>query len=430
MAFINARLVDPASGRDEQGGLVTKDGIIVDLGAHLGRDAPDGMEIVDCGGHVLCPGLIDMQVSTGEPGHEHRETLATASRAAAAGGVTTIVCTPNTEPVIDDVALVDFVQRRARHTAIVHVFPMAAATKGLKGKEMTELGLLKAAGAVAFSNGKSSISNSQVMRRVLNYARDYSALIVHHAEDPHLSESGVMNESEVASRLGLPGIPTEAETIVIERDVRLVALTGGRYHAAQISCADSLDVIRRAKGLGLPVTCGVSINHLTLNENDIGSYRTFFKLSPPLRSEEDRKTIVQGLLDGTIDVVVSSHDPQDADVKRRPFAEAADGAIGLETLLPALLRLYHDGQADLALLLRPVTVNPAELLKIPGGRLEIGAPGDFILVDIGMPWVVDPDFLHSKSKNTPYDEAKLQGRVLRTMVAGQTVYTYANPSAN
>ena len=425
-AYINARLVDPASGRDEPGGLVTENGHIADLGAHLYRNAPDGIEIVDCGGQVLCPGLIDMLVFTGEPGHEHRETLATASRAAAAGGVTTMICMPNTEPVIDDVALVDFMQRRARDTAVVHVYPMAAATKGLKGEEMTELGLLKAAGAVAFTNSKRSISNSQVMRRVLSYAKDFGALIVHHTEDPHLAGSGVMNESEVASRLGLPGVPTEAETIVIERDVRLVELTGGRYHAAQISCADSLNVIRAAKARGLPVTCGVSINHLSLNENDIGPYRTFFKLNPPLRSEEDRMAIVQGLIEGIIDVVVSSHDPQDADVKRRPFAEAADGAVGLETLLSALLRLYHDGQSELAPLLRAVTTNPAELLGIPGGKLQSGEPADFILLDLGMPWVVDPDFLHSKSKNTPFEEAKLQGRVLRTVVAGQTVYTYAN----
>ncbi len=425
-ALINARLIDPSSERDEAGGLLIENGIIADLGVHLRRNAPDGAAIIDCGGKILCPGLIDMQVFTGEPGHEHRETLATASRAAAAGGITTMVCMPNTEPVIDDVALVDFMQRRARDTAIVHVHPMAAMTKGLKGKEMAEIGLLKSAGAVAFSNGKTSVANAQVMRRVLNYAKDFGAVIVHHTEDHHLSECGVMNESEVASRLGLPGIPSAAETIIIERDLRLVELTQGRYHAAQISCSQSLDVIRKAKTNELPVTCGVSINHLTLNENDVGPYRTFFRLSPPLRSEDDRMAMVEGLARGDIDIIVSSHDPQDDDVKRHPFAEAADGAVGLETLLAAALRLYHNEQITLTALLRAMTSNPAHILGLPGGRLEKGAPADLILFDTDTPWVVDPDLLHSKSKNTPFEGSTLQGRVLRTIVAGQSVYTSTN----
>jgi dihydroorotase len=283
-AFLNARLIDPASGKDEPGGLLVKDGVITDLGGQLRRNAPDGARVVDCKGHVLCPGLIDMQVFTGEPGQEHRETLKTASHAAAAGGVTTIVVMPDTEPVIDQVALVDFIQRRARDNAIVHVHVMAAMTRGLKGQEMTEIGLLQRAGAVAFTNGKASVSNARVMRNVLLYARDFGALIVHHTEDPHLSEGAVMNSGEVATRLGLPGVTKAAETIVLERDVRLVEITGGRYHAAQLSCPESLAVVRNAKSRKLPVTCGVSINHLTLNENDIAPYRTFFRLKPPLRS--------------------------------------------------------------------------------------------------------------------------------------------------
>ena len=274
-----------------------------------------------------------MQVFTGEPGQEHRETLKTASQAAAAGGVTTMVVMPDTEPVIDQVALVDFIQRRARDNALVHVHVMAAMTKGLKGEEMTEIGLLQRAGAIAFTNGKASVANTRIMRNVLLYAKDFGALIVHHTEDPHLTEGTVMNSGEVATRLGLPGVDKAAETIVLERDVRLVQLTGGRYHAAQLSCAESLAVVRAAKARGLPVTCGVSINHLTLNENDIGSYRTFFRLKPPLRAEDDRAAMVRALAAGEIDVIVSSHDPQDVDTKRRPFAEASDGAIGLETLL-------------------------------------------------------------------------------------------------
>src|SRR5215510_61334 len=424
-AFLNARLIDPASGRDEPGGLLVKGGVIADMGGHLRRNAPDRAKVVDCKGHVLCPGLIDMQVFTGEPGLEHRETLKTASHAAAAGGVTSIVVMPDTAPVIDQVALVDFIQRRARDNAIVNVYVMAAMTRGLKGSEMTEIGLLKRAGAVAFSNGKSSVANARVMRNVLLYGKDHATLIVHHTEDPHLTEGAVMNAGEVATRLGLPGVNKAAETIVIERDVRLVELTGGRYHAATLSCAESLAVVRAAKARKLPVTCVVSINHLTLNENDIGPYRTVFRLRPPLRSEEDRSAMVRALSAGDIDVIVSSHDPQDADTTRHPFAEAADGAIGLETLLAAALRLYHNGDVGLVPLLRAMTSNPAKLLGLASGRLEKGAPADLILVDLGQPWVVDKAQLKARSKNSPFDESKMQGRVLMTMVAGKPVYQYA-----
>jgi dihydroorotase len=424
-AFLNARLIDPATGKDEPGGLLVKDGAIAELGAHLRRNAPERTRVIDCRGHVLCPGLVDMQVFTGEPGQEHRETLKTASQAAAAGGVTTMVVMPDTEPVIDQVALVDFIQRRARDNAVVNVHVMAAMTKGLKGEEMTEIGLLQRAGAIAFTNGKTTVANTRVMRNVLLYAKDFGALIAHHTEDPHLTEGTVMNSGEVATRLGLPGADKAAETIVLERDVRLVQITGGRYHAAQLTCAESLAVIRAAKARGLPVTCGVSINHLTLNENDIGPYRTYFRLKPPLRSEDDRAAIVRALAAGEIDVVVSSHDPQDADAKRRPFAEAADGAIGLETLLPAALRLYHNGEIALLPLLRAMTVHPAKLLGLPSGRLEKGAPADLILVDLGQPWVVDKAQIRARSKNSPFDETKMQGRVLLTMVAGTPVYEYS-----
>jgi dihydroorotase len=424
-AFLNARLIDPASGKDEPGGLLVRDGAIADLGSHLRRNAPERAKVIDCKGHVLSPGLIDMQVFTGEPGQEHRETLKTASQAAAAGGVTTIVVMPDTEPVIDQVALVDFIQRRARDNAAVNVHVMAAMTRGLKGQEMTEIGLLQRAGAIAFTNGKTSVANTRVMRNVLLYSKDFGALIVHHTEDPHLTEGAVMNAGEVATRLGLPGVNKAAETIVLERDVRLVEITGGRYHASTLSCAESLAVIRAAKARKLPVTCGVSINHLTLNENDIGPYRTFFRVCPPLRSEDDRAAMVRGLAAGEIDVIVSSHDPQDADTKRRPFAEAADGAIGLETLLAAALRLHHNGEIGLMPLIRAMTINPARLLGLPAGRLEKGAPADLILVDLGQPWVVDRDLLRARSKNSPFDESKMQGRVLHTMVAGNTVYQYA-----
>jgi dihydroorotase len=301
---------------------------------------------------------------------------------------------------------------------------MAAITKGLEGKEMTEIGLLKAAGAVAFTDGAKSVTNAQVMRRALTYANDFDAMIVHHTEDPNLIGDGVMNEGEFAARLGLLGIPKAAETVMLERDVRLVALSGGRYHAASVTCADTLEVLRRAKDSGLDVTASASINHVTLNENDIGPYRTFLKLAPPLRAEDDRVRLVEALGAGLIDVVMSDHNPQDVETKRLPFAEAAAGAIGLETMLTAGLRLVHSGEIKLATLLRAMSTRPAELLGLPGGSLTSGAPADIIVVDTELPWVLDPIELKSKCKNTPFDEARLTGRVVRTIVSGRTVYEY------
>lgn len=424
VALIDALLLDPADGTLEPGGVVLRDGRIHEISPDLRRNAPDGTEVIDCNGKILAPGLVDMIVHTGVPGKEHRETLATASAAAAAGGVTTICCMPNTEPVIDEVALVDYIKRRSFDSDYVRIHPMAALTKGLEGNEMTEIGLLKRAGAIAFTNGKDSVSNAKVMRNTLNYAKDFGALVVHAIEDRELADPGVMNEGVMSSRLGLPGRPKEAEIIMLERDIRLVAMTGARYHAAQISCAESLDIMRRAKADGLPVSCGVSVNHLTLNENDIHPYRTFFKMRPPLRTEDDRKALVGGLRDGTIDVVVSAHDPKDSDVKRRPFEQAADGAIGLETLLAALLRLYHAKDLTLGEIFRAVTLNPARLLELDVGRLKVGAPADLVLFDANTPWIVDPQLLKSKSRNTPFDESKMQGRVLRTFVAGRQLYPY------
>jgi dihydroorotase len=421
----NARIVDPSRDLDMAGDLLIADGIVRDAQAGIrASGVPQGTEVIDCSGKVVAPGLVDMRAFVGEPGAEHRETLATASQAAAAGGVTTIVCQPETSPVIDDPAIVDFVLRRARDTAIVHVQPMGALTKGLKGQELAEIGLLKAAGAVAFTDGARSVANAQVMRRALTYARDFDALIVHHTEDRDLVGPGVMNEGERATRLGLMGIPTEAETIMLERDLRLVALTGTRYHAASISCAQSLGVLRRAKHDGRPVSAAASINHVTLNENDIGAYRTFCKLMPPLRGEDERAALVAALAEGLLDVIMSDHNPQDVETKRLPFAEAEPGAIGIETMLPAALRLVHSGDVGLMTLLRAMSTRPAELLGVPGGSLRQGARADVIVVDLDAPWVLDPANLKSKCKNTPFDEARLQGRVVRTIVGGRTVYEY------
>jgi dihydroorotase len=421
----NARIVDPSRDLDFPGDLLIADGAIREAKRGIGAaGVPEGAEVVDCRGKIIAPGLIDMRAFIGEPGAEHRETIASASQAAAAGGVTTIVCQPDTSPAIDDATMVDFVQRRARDTGIVHVQPMAALTKGLEGKEMSEIGLLKAAGAVAFTDGAKSVTNAQVMRRALLYARDFDVLIVHHTEDPDLVGEGVMNEGEFATRLGLIGVPKAAETIMLERDLRLVELTKGRYHAASLTCAESLDVLRRAKDAGLAVTASASINHLALNQIDVGQYRTFFKLSPPLRAEEDRKALVAALEEGLIDVVMSDHNPQDVEVKRLPFAEAESGAIGIETMLPAGLRLVHNGELKLMTLLKALSTRPAEVLGLPGGTLRPGAPADVVVIDPDVPWVLDRDELKSKCRNTPFDEARMQGRAVRTIVAGRTVYEF------
>jgi dihydroorotase len=422
LLLTNARLIDPTTEREGHGAVLIHDGVIADVAWGAALEAPEGAEIVDCAGMILAPGLIDMRAFIGEPGAEYRETLKSASEAAAAGGVTTIVCMPDTDPVIDDPAIVDFVRRRARDTAIVNIRPAAALTKGLKGREMAEIGLLGEAGAVAFTDGVRSVTNAQVMRRALTYARDFGALVMHHVEDPDLVADGVMNEGEFASRLGLLGIPREAETTLLERDIRLVRLTGARYHAAMISCADSVEIVRAAKERGLPVTCGASINNLSLNENDIGDYRTFLKLSPPLRHEEDRQALIEALAEGLVDVIVSDHNPQDVETKRLPFAEAADGAVGIETLLSAALRLVHEGRITLGRLFRALSARPAEILGLPGGRLAPGAPADLILVDIDAPYVLDKRDLRSRSKNSPFDEARLQGRVMMTLVNGRIVF--------
>ncbi|MET0444359.1 MAG: dihydroorotase [Pseudorhodoplanes sp.] len=423
----NARIIDPSRELDFPGDLLIADGTIREAKRGIGAaGVPEGTEIIDCKGRIVAPGLVDMRAFIGEPGAEYRETLATASQAAAAGGVTTIVCQPDTTPAIDDPAIVDFILRRARDTAIVNVQPMAALTKGLEGKEMTEIGLLKAAGAVAFTDGARSVTNAQVMRRALTYARDFDALIVHHTEDPDLVGEGVMNEGELATRLGLHGIPNESEAIMLERDLRLVALSGSRYHAASVTCRQALQVLRRAKDEGLPVTASASINHLTLNENDIGPYRTFFKVAPPLRAEDDRLALAQAVADGLIDVIMSDHNPQDVETKRLPFAEAAPGAIGLETMLSAGLRLVHAELMSLPTLLGAMSTKPAELLGLPGGTLRNGAPADVIVIDLDTSWILDPVDLKSKCKNTPFDEARLDGRVVRTIVAGRTAYEYAS----
>ena len=419
IAFLNARLVDPVQETETRGGLVVIEGVIAGVGSKVTRDQlPAEARIVDCGGDVVSPGLVDARAFVGEPGADHRETIASLSAAAAAGGVTTVVTRPDTNPPVDDPAMVDFILRRARDDAKVRIHPAAALTRGLKGEEIAEIGLLAEAGAIAFCDGARSIADALTMRRALTYARDFDALVAPVADDRSLSGGGVMAEGLRASWLGLSGVPREAETIVLERDLRLVALTAARYHAALISNRLSLEAMARAREAGLPATCGVSINHLTLNELDVGDYRTFLKLNPPLRAEDERMALVEALSAGLIDVVCSDHDPQDVETKRLPFAEAAAGAIGVETMLSASLRLVAGGYVALPRLIRAMTARPAEILRLPVGRLDVGAPADIIRFDPDEPYALDPASLHSRCRNTPFDGARLEGRVKMTLVAG------------
>ena len=425
VAYVNARLIDPWDGRDEQGALLTEGSRIADIGPGLFSDGvPVGISTVDCGGNVLAPGLIDMRAFLGEPGFEHKETLATGSEAAAVGGVTTIICLPGTNPVIDDAALVEYIERRAREYAVVRVHPMGALTNGTEGHEMTEMGLLAEAGAVAFTDGDRCLADAQLMRRALSYASGLDLLIVQHLEEAALAGSGCMNEGELALRLGLPGIPIAAEVIPLERDLRLVELTGGRYHAACVSAAETVACLARAKERELPVSAGVAAHHFALNETAVGDYRTFAKTSPPLRAEEDRLAVIQGMRDGTIDVIVSDHSPQDQESKRQPFIQAASGIAGLETMLPLALELYHNGSLPLIRILEMMTAAPARLLGLGVGRLEIGSPADLVVIDLETPWRISEEGLVAKSKNTPFDRRPIQGRALRTVVAGHTVFEF------
>lgn len=417
--FENARLIDPQAGAEMQGSLLVKDGRIAEISAAA---APDGAQRIDCGGKCLAPGLIDMGVQVGEPGARHKESFRTAGLAAAAGGVTTIVTRPDTDPAIDTPEVLEFVARRAQAETPVNTRAMAALTRGRAGREMVEIGFMLDAGAVAFSDVDHVVTDTRVLSRCMTYARGLGALIVGHPQEPGLSRGAAATSGKFASLRGLPSVSPMAERIGLDRDLGLVEMTGARYHADQITTRRALPSLQRAKANGLDVTAGISIHHLTLNELDVGSYRTFFKLRPPLRAEDDRVAMVSAVAEGLIDIVGSMHTPQDEESKRLPFEEAAAGAVGLQTLLPAAMRLYHSGDLSLAQLFRAMALNPALRLGLPGGRLAPGAPADLVLFDPDAPFVLDRFALCSKSKNTPFDEARMQGRVLATYVAGRQVH--------
>ena len=431
LLFTNARLIDPEAGTDSLGVLLVQDGKIAEIlpagtePAQLFRarniDASTA-EIIDCEGKCLAPGIVDIGVKVCEPGERHKESYKTAGLAAAAGGVTTIVTRPDTTPSIDSPETLEFVTRRAQEDAPVHVLPMAALTKGREGREMTEIGFLMDAGAVAFSDCDHVVSNTKVFSRALTYARSCGALVLAHPQEPLLSAGAAATSGKFAALRGLPAVSPMAERMGLDRDIALLEMTGAKYHADQITTARALPALERAKANGLDITAGTSIHHLTLNELDVADYRTFFKVKPPLRSEEDRLAVAEAVRTGLIDTISSMHTPQDEESKRLPFEEAAAGAVALETLLPAAMRLYHGELLDLPTLFRAMALNPAKRLGLSSGRLSAGAPADLVLFDPDMPFVMDRFQLKSKSQNTPYDGQRMQGRVLATYVTGTPVY--------
>ena len=420
--FDHVRLVDPASGLDRPGRLLVCDGVIEDLDLPADAGAPDGAALVEGGGAVLCPGLVDMRASVGEPGHEYRETIASAAEAAASGGITTLAVLPNTRPAIDDPALVRLLRARGEETGRVTILPYGAATRGCRGEELAELGLLREAGAVAFTDGTRAIADSRLMRIALSYARGFGAMVIQHPEDPSLARGGSATEGELATRLGLPGIPAAAEPILVARDLALARLTGGTLHFGHVSTAAALELIRRAKADGLAVSCDTAPPYFDLNETAIGDFRSFAKLSPPLRPEADRLAVCAALADGTIDAIASDHMPRDADDKRLPFAQAASGGVGLATLLGVTLSRVHDGALSLLAALELLTARPARVLGLQTGRLARGAAADLCLFDPERIWQVQSGQLPGRAQNTPFDGRALEGRVLGTWKGGRRVF--------
>jgi dihydroorotase len=425
VAYVNARLLDPASGLDSSGALLCDGELINDFGPELFKDGvPEGINVVDCEGFCLMPGLVDMRVQLREPGEEYKGTLESAGRTASAGGVTSMVCLPNTNPVIDDISVLEFVARRARKLGLAKVHSYGAVTKGLEGKELAEIGLLWNSGALAFTDGIKPVSNSRIMGQALSYASNFGQMIIQHAEEQSLARGGVMNSGETATRLGLSGIPREAEIIMVERDIRLAEMTRGRLHFAHLSTSDSIDVVRKAKARGLNITCDTAPPYFSLSEIAVGDYRTFAKLSPPLRADSDRLAVIEGLKDGTIDTIASDHAPHDEESKRLPFAYAAFGGVGLETLLAITLELFHNGHLDLLNTLKLITSSPSDLLGLKAGRLKKGSPADLTLIDVNRGWKVDADAMQSISKNSPFDGRPVQGSVLMTIVDGRKVFDH------
>ena len=421
--FLNANIIDTHNSLNEVGGLIIdENGLVEAIGKKVNKNnIPSREKVIDLQGKHIFPGIVDMRVFVGEPGYEYKENFRTLSNAALSGGVTSVVTMPNTDPIIDNVSIVDFLKRRGRDKSKINIFPTASLTKGIEGNNMTEFGLLQKKGIIAFTDGLKTIQNTRLMSRIMKSAHDLNSLILQHAEDLELSKNGMINDGIISTKLGLRGIPDLAELIIIERDLTLLESIKCRYHISQISSKKSVEIINERKQK-VKFTCGVSINNLSLNENDIGDFRTFLKLSPPLRTEEDRMSLVEGLNNKTIDVIVSDHKPEDEEQKRLTFAQAATGSSGIETLLPLSLELYHNDSVKLETIIQALTSNPAKILKINKGNLTIGNDADFCIVDINKPWIVKKDKLISKSKNTSIENKKLQGKVTNTFVKGVELF--------
>ena len=421
--FLNANIIDTHNSLNEVGGLIVDDnGLVEAIGKKVNKNnIPSREKVIDLKGKYIFPGIVDMRVFVGEPGYEYKENFRTLSNAALSGGVTSVVTMPNTDPIIDNVSIVDFLKRRGRDKSKINIFPTASLTKNLEGSNMTEFGLLQKKGIIAFTDGLKTIQNTRLMSRIMKSAHDLNSLILQHAEDLELSKKGMINDGIISTKLGLQGIPDLAELIIIERDLTLLESIKCRYHISQISSKKSVEIVNERKQK-VKFTCGVSINNLSLNENDIGDFRTFLKLSPPLRTEEDRTSLVDGLNNETIDVIVSDHKPEDEEQKRLTFAQAATGSSGIETLLPLSLELYHNGSVKLETIIQALTSNPAKILKINKGNLTIGNDADFCIVDINKPWIVKKEELISKSKNTSIENKKLQGKVTNTFVKGVELF--------
>ncbi len=419
--FTNAKLIDPDARNIATGALATKNGKIAAIITD-NSTLPDAAQIIDCDRKYLAPGIVDIGVKVCEPGERHKESFGTAGLAAAAGGVTTMVTRPDTDPAIDNPETLEFVIRRAREAAPVNVLPMAALTKGRQGRQMTEIGFLLDAGAVAFTDCDHVVTNSKVLARALSYAKSLGALVLGHPQDPGLSIGAAATSGKFASLRGLPAVPPMAERMGLDRDIAIIEMTGASYHADQITTSRALPPLERAKHNGFDITAGTSIHHLTLNALDVANYRTFFKIKPPLRDEDDRLAITRAVQTGLIDIISSMHTPQHEESKRLPFEAAASGAVALETLLPAAMQLFHSGAMDLPTLWRAMSLNPAKRLGLPSGRLSIQAPADLVIFDPHAPFVMDRSSLQSKSRNTPFDGTRMQGKVIRTYVAGNNVY--------